>query len=530
MKVTVGQLTDKGLNPKRLSNEDNLLAMRDRGLYLVADGVGGRLGGGVASQIVVDVFSKVFAQRHTEDLRKVIENTIELCNQKIYEDAQSSPDLEGMATTIALLAVEGARAIIAHVGDSRVYRFDRKGLICLTEDHSEVNNALRAGLITPEQAANHPRRNVISRALGADIEVEPDFREIEVDDRTSFVLCSDGITRHITDQEIARLMKSGQRPELICERMKQLCYQGGAEDNLSVIVVDFGARDYVDEPTKPRIPVKAAQAQAAPAPPRQSKRIEVDLKPADGRSGAGAGSDPARRQKETARVQPGHRSDSQAGSQLGSQARAQSGSQTKSQIRSQADAASRAERYMDPKSRPAKKMGGGMRIGGELPTIMKISLLFIALVSGVTIGVFLEPAKRIANELVSKVDLYREKGTQNPGDPEVKAAFARHLEGRSDEARTRLNAILSANPTSAEALYYLGRIDLDQKKYEEAANRLNQAAKLDSKLPDVWAHLASAFLGLGQPRNAMDALRNLSATPSSSPGASASPASPTPAG
>src|SRR5262245_30280806 len=195
MKIAVGQITDKGLNPKRLSNEDNLLAMPERGVYLVADGVGGRLGGGVASQTVVNVFSKVFAQRHPDDLRTVIENTIELCNQKIYEDAQSNPDLEGMATTIAMLAVEGTRAIIAHVGDSRVYRYDRKGLICLTEDHSEVGEALRAGLITSEQAAQHPRRNVISRAIGAELEVEPDFREIEIDELTSFVLCSDGITR-----------------------------------------------------------------------------------------------------------------------------------------------------------------------------------------------------------------------------------------------------------------------------------------------------------------------------------------------
>src|SRR5262249_13962142 len=267
MKITVGQITDRGLNPKRLSNEDNLLAMPERGLYLVADGVGGRLGGEVASQTVVDVFSKVFTQRHTEDLRKVIESTIEFCNQKIYEDALSNPDLQGMATTIAMLAVEGQRAVVAHVGDSRVYRFDRKGLICLTEDHSEVGEALRAGLITLEQASQHPRRNVISRAVGAELEVEPDFREIEIDDQTSFVLCSDGITRHVTDQEIARLMKSGQRPQAICERMKQLCYQGGAEDNLTAIVVDFGPRAYADDSTKPRIPSKAAQAQAAPAQP-----------------------------------------------------------------------------------------------------------------------------------------------------------------------------------------------------------------------------------------------------------------------
>src|SRR5215471_3130935 len=254
MKITVGQITDKGLNPKRLANEDNLLAMPDRGLFLVADGVGGRLGGAVASQMAVDIFSKVFAQHHKDDLRIIVESTIELCNQKIYEGARSNPNLGGMATTLAMVAVEGARAIVAHVGDSRVYRFDRKGLICLTEDHSEVGEALRAGLITPEQAASHPRRNVISRALGAEIEVEPDFREIEIDDRTSFMLCSDGVTRHVTDEEIGRLLKNGQRPQGVCERLKQLCYQGGAEDNLTAIVVDFGARQYTqEEATKPRV-------------------------------------------------------------------------------------------------------------------------------------------------------------------------------------------------------------------------------------------------------------------------------------
>src|SRR5215813_1480364 len=263
MKITVGQITDKGLNPKRLANEDNLLAMADRGLFLVADGVGGRLGGAVASQMAVDIFSKVFAQQHKDDLRIIVESTIELCNQKIYEGARSNPNLGGMATTLAMVAVEGNRAIVAHVGDSRVYRFDRKGLICLTEDRSEVGEALRAGLITPEQAASHPRRNVISRSLGAEIDVEPDFREIEIDELTSFMLCSDGVTRHVTDQEIARLMKNEQHPETVCERLKQLCFQGGAEDNLTAIVVDFGPRSYAAEPTKPRIPAKAAKAQVA---------------------------------------------------------------------------------------------------------------------------------------------------------------------------------------------------------------------------------------------------------------------------
>lgn len=512
MKVTVGQITDRGLNPKRLSNEDNLLALPDRGLYLVADGVGGRLGGEVASQTVVDVFSIVFSQQHHEDLRKVIENTIEFCNQKIFEDALSNPDLNGMATTIALLAVEGMRAIIAHVGDSRVYRFDRKGLICLTEDHSEVSEALRAGLITAEQAAQHPRRNVISRALGAELEVEADFREIEIDDQTSFVLCSDGITRHITDQEIARLMKGGQRPQTVCERMKHLCYQGGAEDNLTAVVVDFGQRQYAEDPTRPRIPAKAAQAHAAPAPQRQTNRIEVDLKPAQRapekqrREQDNDSTPPQQQQKDSAKFQSEHSSSPQPGAHSG------------------------AEKIKESKSRDAKRQSGEALLKGEMSKLMKMSLLFIAAVMGAVIGVLLyafSPLNGIVNNLMGNVDPYEKRQIHyRPADPEINAAFARHLEGHSDEARTRINAVLATNPASAEALYYLGRIDLDQKKYDDAVNRLNQAAKLDAKLPDIWAHLAWAYMSLGQTRNAQDALRNLSA-PSSS---SAPQASPTPAG
>ncbi|MGE0132110.1 MAG: tetratricopeptide repeat protein [Blastocatellales bacterium] len=517
MKITVGQITDRGLNPKRVSNEDNLLALPDRGVYLVADGVGGRLGGEVASQTVVDVFSIVFAQSHHEDLRKVIESAIEFCNQKIYEDALSNPELDGMATTIAMLAIEGKRAIIAHVGDSRVYRFDRKGLICLTEDHSEVGDALRAGLITAEQAAQHPRRNVISRALGAEPEVEPDFREIEIDDQSSFLLCSDGINRHITDQEIARLMKSGQRPQTICERMKNLCYQGGAEDNLTAIVIDFGPRRYAEEPTRPRIPAKVAQAQAAPAPPRQANRIEVNLKPsapASGKRGSGQGNDQTPRQKVPANSQPARQSGSLAISQAGPQAEAHPG----------------AENFKESKFRAGKEQGGEMLLKGEMSKFMKMSLLFIAMVFGAVIGVLLyafTPLSGIVGNLIGNADPYEKRQIQyRPNDPEINAAFARHLEGHSDDARTRINAVLTANPANAEALYYLGRIDLDQKKFEDAVNHLNQAAKQDGKLPDVWAHLATAYLGLGQTRNALDALRNLS-TPSSS---GAPQMSPTPAG
>ena len=162
LKVTVGQITDRGLNPKREANEDSLLVVTKCGLFLVADGVGGRRGGEVASQIVVEVFTKVFNQEQTDDLPELIASTIDLCNQKIFEEADSHPEFQGMATTLALLVVDGQRALVAHIGDSRVYRYDELGLVCLTEDHSEVKDAVKAGVMTEEQAANHPRRNVIN--------------------------------------------------------------------------------------------------------------------------------------------------------------------------------------------------------------------------------------------------------------------------------------------------------------------------------------------------------------------------------
>jgi serine/threonine protein phosphatase PrpC/tetratricopeptide (TPR) repeat protein len=529
MKITVGQITDKGLNPKRLSNEDNLLAMPERGLFIVADGVGGRLGGARASQVAVETFSKVFAQRHQEDLRKIVESTIDLCNQKIYEEARSDPNFGGMATTIAMLAVDGRRAIVAHVGDSRVYRFDRKGLICLTEDHSEVGEALRAGLITAEQAARHPRRNVISRALGAEIEVEPDFREIEIDDRTSFMLCSDGVTRHVTDDEIARLMKNGQFPQEICERLKQLCYQGGAEDNLTAIVVDFGARAYFEDATKPRVPARAAQARGASdelgAPPRQANKIEVNLKTREPDSGK-IGSAPAVGKKGSAPA-PQEGANHQAARQSEPQTESRSGA-------AQSEAPqSEARNFKKPKSRALSTQGDETPPEGELSIFMKMSLLFIALIIGVVSGAILygyTPLKTYIDKVMGNIAPYEPGQIQYRfKDAEVRSAFARHLEGRSDEARSRINAALTANPTNAEALYCLGRVDLDQKKYDDAVARLKESAKLDAKLPDVWAYVATAYLGLGQSRNAMDALLRLSASPTSAPSASPQ-SSPTPAG
>lgn len=496
LKVTVGQITDRGLNQKRQSNEDNLLAMHEAGLYLVADGVGGRLGGEVASQTVVNVFSRVFGQKHNEDLRRLVKSTIELCNQKIYEDARNDAELDGMATTIAMVVVEGNRAVVAHVGDSRVYRYDEHGLICLTQDHSEVGEALRAGRLTPEQAAKHPRRNIISRALGAETDVEPDFREIEIDANTSFILCTDGVTRHVSDEELFELMQSDDRPQRICERLKEMCYAEGAEDNLTAIVVDFGERRRVDDLTRPKIKATAAPAGASarlPEPPAPRPRIEVNLK-------APAPSGPLRAPIPQTPPAPAETTPA-----------APSG---------EARTSESLGNDLPPNHAPRKKASlGSKQVTFKVPTVrlpvreeisivMKMSLLAAALLIGVALGLFLySPFSKAFPGYLGKSDPYAKSPIRRPVSVDVASAYALHLEGRSEDARKQLNDILVADGGSAEAHFYLGRIDYDQKKYEEAILQMNEAVKLDPTLPDIWEHLALTYMVIGQSRNAMDCLQ-----------------------
>jgi serine/threonine protein phosphatase PrpC len=505
MKITVGKITDKGLNPKRELNEDSLLTMPERGLFLVADGVGGRRGGQVASQTVVEVFTRVFSQDQSGDLRELVINTIDLCNQKIFEETEISPELKGMATTIALVCLEDKpgkghgggqsnnrwRAIIAHVGDSRVYRFDQDGLVCLTEDHSDVNDALRAGMITEEQAARHPNRNVINRAVGAELEVQPDIMEIggeigerEADELTSFLICSDGITRHITNEEIARLMRSGQRPEAICQSMKELCYMGGAEDNLTAIVIDLGERDYVEEPTRPSL--RTVSATASPVSQsqteRKSRRIEVDLsqpKPDEDRSAGGAPSQGRSR----FRLFNGGSKDSRSQNII-------------------------SKELVADHDEPLPKKG-------ELSTAMKVRLIVYGLVVGAVIGaLFGKPlVGMIGNYFGIRDPIERRLVAQPPRDAEVGAAYARFMEGYPNEGRQRLKEIINNNPQQAEAIFYLGRMDYAEGKYDEANDHFTQALKIDPNRSDFRIYLAMTYLQLNQTRNARDVLQPIISPP-----------------
>lgn len=238
-------ITDRGLNERRPVNEDSLLEIPSLGVFAVADGVGGREGGEIASQMAIEILAEAVSNAKDDvDAAELISNAIVRANFAIFRLASDLTQLEGMATTIAVLLIDGDKAVIAHVGDSRVYRYDIDGFLHReTEDHSIVNREKRAGLISPEAAKDHPGRGILERALGAYETVEIDLRRIPVRPGDRFLLCTDGITDHVTDDEIRDILANASQPYEACNALKDLCYARGANDNLTAISVHMAGND-----------------------------------------------------------------------------------------------------------------------------------------------------------------------------------------------------------------------------------------------------------------------------------------------
>ncbi len=233
-------VSDRGLSEKRPQNEDSFIELPEQGIFAVADGVGGAQAGDVASQMAMEILAEAFVNQQDADPEEILKLAITRANTAIFQMARDLPQLNSMATTIVALHLNGNIATIGHVGDSRLYRLDSNSrLLRETEDHSVVEEEVRAGRMTPEQALNHPSRNVISRALGAEETVDIDIKTIMFDAGSSFLLCSDGITRHIDDAEINQLLTSHEDPAAICAEMKEICYSRGAEDNLTAVIVQI---------------------------------------------------------------------------------------------------------------------------------------------------------------------------------------------------------------------------------------------------------------------------------------------------
>ncbi len=254
--IVSASVSDRGLSEKRPQNEDSFLEMNKCGLFAVADGVGGAQAGDVASQMAVEILGEAFVNlKENGDAEEMMKLAIERANTAIYQMSHDLTQLSTMATTMVALHVSGNIATIGHVGDSRLYRLDSNGKIYReTQDHSVVEEEVRAGRMTAAQASNHPSRNVISRALGADYAVEVDMKTIMFEPHTTFLLCSDGITRHIDDFELRDLLLSSDKPANIAQKMKDICYQRGAEDNLTAViakVTNVAAVNFNDKKPEP---------------------------------------------------------------------------------------------------------------------------------------------------------------------------------------------------------------------------------------------------------------------------------------
>jgi len=207
----------------------------------VFDGVGGQRAGEVASQTAAETIEEAFTHNSTDGASvELIRRAIEFANRDVFELAETDPAYKTMATTVALIHVDGKSVTVAHVGDSRVYRLEDGRLYRETVDHTDLNDDIRAGRTTREQAAELASRNVINRALGVESGVEVEIKSIHARDGARFLLCSDGIYRHMSDEEIARVLAEHKDPQRAADELKRIVHQRGADDNLTAVIVQMG--------------------------------------------------------------------------------------------------------------------------------------------------------------------------------------------------------------------------------------------------------------------------------------------------
>jgi PPM family protein phosphatase len=250
------QIVSSGLSDVgrvRTNNEDSFRVVEPLGLFILSDGMGGEAHGEVASAMAVDIIQK-YCETEKEDSgvtvleatpenwtsqTRRLRNAVRQANYLIYQAAQKNPEQRGMGATVTTAWLKDSLLSIAHVGDSRAYLLRSGNLQQLTNDHSLVAEQVRRGLITPQQAEESEMQSVLLRALGAHPEVEIDVDEVEIYPRDVLLLCSDGLTRMVTEPEIAGTLQAETMPSAAAEKLIALANESGGIDNVTVIVVRF---------------------------------------------------------------------------------------------------------------------------------------------------------------------------------------------------------------------------------------------------------------------------------------------------
>jgi protein phosphatase len=296
MRALAFGISDVGL--QREHNEDSFAVLADHSLFIVADGMGGHRAGDVASKLATEAIGEFFKKTANEDAtwpfhfdanltdeENKLLTSIRLANRQIYEHSTRSHDLRGMGTTVvgALFSRRKNRMFVGHVGDSRAYRVRGGGIQQLTRDHSLVNDYLAAMPDMTEEQRSELPKNVITRALGMQDNVEVDLQSDECRPGDTYLLCSDGLSGMITDQEMYEVVSSSETLEEACRRMVMLANEHGGEDNITAVLVrveDDGGRRSIELSTTQPLPDAPAEPVAEAAPPGGSSATEADTPPA----------------------------------------------------------------------------------------------------------------------------------------------------------------------------------------------------------------------------------------------------------
>lgn len=252
IRVVSGNLTDVGRtrqeNQDYYGDFDNEDFTRERGrLFIVADGVGGHRGGKMASRLAVDVVAELYFREELTGtslagklptIEERLRTAFREANRRIHRRAMEDATLQGMASTCTALVVHGERAYGAHLGDSRAYLIRSGAIRRLTRDHSIVQERVDAGLITPEEARVHSQRNIITRSLGFEPEIEPDIMQppIELEPKDQLLLSSDGLHGALSDEEIAAMVVAFE-PMEACEKLVAAANERGGLDNITVQLI-----------------------------------------------------------------------------------------------------------------------------------------------------------------------------------------------------------------------------------------------------------------------------------------------------
>jgi PPM family protein phosphatase len=223
----------------RASNEDSFIADGQSKIFLVADGMGGHAAGEIASRIAASTVNELLSKRSPEsNIEDALHLAVQETNTRVYETQKLKPEYRGMGSTLTVLTILDDRYFLAHVGDSRAYLLRKKTLSQLSRDHSLVWPLYEKGLLTKEELSRHPRKNLITRSIGTHPEIEADLQSGSIAEGDIFLLCTDGLTDVLTDEDIQHILSAGDKNlQETGERLIQAANSGGGPDNITAVVV-----------------------------------------------------------------------------------------------------------------------------------------------------------------------------------------------------------------------------------------------------------------------------------------------------